>query len=157
MKKHPWTAKLEAMGPGGAWTCLRIPLDVPALFKTRARVSVRGSINGFPFRTSIFPMGDGCFFMMVNKAMQKGAAVKAGDRVRVVLEKDDAPRTVSVPRDLQKALRDHPEAGAAFKAMCYSHRKEYVDWITGAKQRETRERRIQKAILMIAERKRAKA
>ena len=147
---------LERMGPGGAWTCIRIPFDVEATFGSKARVSVKGTINGFAFRTSIFPDGDGTHFMMVNKAMQQGSRVKPGDAAQIVLEKDKAPRTLEVPKDLKDALATTPEAEARFDKMPFSHKKEYVEWIESAKRDETRARRIEKALLMIAASKRLK-
>src|SRR5678815_3162111 len=40
---------------------------------------------------------------------------------------------------------------AAFKAFPPSHRREYVEWLTGAKKEETRQRRLETAIAQIAE------
>jgi uncharacterized protein YdeI (YjbR/CyaY-like superfamily) len=57
-----------------------------------------------------------------------------------------------VPEDLKAALDD--EARAAFERLSYTHRKEYADWIEEAKQPETRERRVAKAVGMIREGKR---
>ena len=50
-----------------------------------------------------------------------------------------APRT---PAFLAAALRARPRAAAAFKALRPSHRREYIEWLTGAKTRETRDRRL---------------
>lgn len=36
-------------------TSITIPFDVEEAFGTRARVAVRGTLNGFPYRSSIFP------------------------------------------------------------------------------------------------------
>ena len=47
-----------------------------------------------------------------------------------------------VPADLAKALKTAPKAAAAFKALSTSHRNEYVEWITGAKQAATRAKRL---------------
>ena len=148
--------KIEPMGPGGAWTCLRIPFNVEEVFGSKARVSVKGTINGFDFRSSIFPMGDGTHFMMVNKTMQKGANIKSGDAVQVVLEKDTVPRSLQVPKDIKDALAENGEAKTCFEKMSYSHKKEYVDWIDSSKQEETRARRIEKALTMLATGKRLK-
>ena len=147
---------LEPMGPGGAWNCLMIPFNVAEAFGSKARVAVTGSINGFALRRSIFPTGDGHHFMMVNKAMQKGATVDLGDTVRVVLEKDSAPRTLEVPTDLEEALSRDEAARLSFDRMPYSHRKEYVDWIESAKREETRASRIERALPMLTEGKRLK-
>lgn len=156
MSKLEFEAEVIPMGPNGAWTCLKVPRDVPAVFGSRARIAVKGTINGFGIRTSIFPMGDGEFFMMVNKRMQKGAGVAKGDKVSLVIELDDAPRVIEVPEELKTALDKDPDATKAFDGMPYSHRKEYTDWIVEAKRQETRDRRVEKALTMIRDRKRLK-
>ena len=120
--------------------------DVQKAFGTRARVPVRVTINGYTFRSSIFPMGGGKHYMVVNKAGRTGAKVKAGDTVTGVMEKDDAPRVVKTPPDLARALKANPVAKAAWDKLSYSHRKEYAEAITDAKKPETRARRIEKAI-----------
>jgi hypothetical protein len=63
MKKLEFTVKLEGRGTSMSW--LNPPFDVVKVFGTRARVPVRGTINGFPFRSSLMPMG-GCHGMPVN-------------------------------------------------------------------------------------------
>ena len=47
------------MGPGKAWTCLVAPFSVEKAWGTRARVAIKGTVNGFNYRTSLFPMGGG--------------------------------------------------------------------------------------------------
>lgn len=143
-------AALEPAGDNGAWVVLKPPFRVEEAFGSRARVAVRGTINGFSFRTSLFPGGDGTHLMMVNKAMQKAAGVAAGDVVRVTMERDDEPRTVAVPAELAGALAAHPAARAAFDRLSPSHRREYADHVAGAKQAETRVRRAAKAVQALA-------
>lgn len=46
------------------------------------------------------------------------------------------------PADLSKALKATPKAAATFKALSTSHRNEYVEWITAAKQAATRAKRL---------------
>lgn len=130
-----------------------LPFDVSGAFGTRARVAVKGTINGFPFRSSIFPMGPtggGRFYMVVNREMREGAKVKGGDIAEFVMEKDDAPRTIETPAELVKALRANQAAKDAWDKLSYTHRKEYVQAIEEAKKPETRRRRIEKAIEMLA-------
>ena len=43
-----------------------------------------------------------------------------------------------VPADLMASLKANKKAQATFKNFSYSHRKEYVQWITAAKTEETR-------------------
>jgi hypothetical protein len=143
MKKLEFTVKLEGKGISVAW--LNAPFDVVKVFGTRARVPVRGTINGFPFRTSLMPMG-GCHGMAVNKTMRDGAGVEAGDTVYVVLERDQAERVVEVPPLLKKELAKSKTAQANWQKLSYSHRKEIALSIQEAKQEETRVRRLAKAM-----------
>lgn len=101
MKKLEFTVKLEGEdGSSVAW--LNAPFNVEKVFGTRARVPVCGTINGFPFRSSLMPMG-GCHGMAVNQTMRAGAGCKAGDAVNVVMERDQAERVVEVPPALKKS------------------------------------------------------
>lgn len=59
---------------------------------------------------------------------------------------------IAVPHDLQIALHDDPLAGDAFAALPFSHQREYVDWILGARTPETRARRIEKTLQIVRER-----
>jgi hypothetical protein len=58
------------------------------------------------------------------------------------------------PLVLVAALNKNRQALAAWEAFAPSHKREYIEWITGAKQEQTRARRLATAIAQIAERKR---
>lgn len=60
-------------------------------------------------------------------------------------------KSISVPADLAAALRKNKKASATFAAFSPSHRREYVEWITEAKQDATRRRRLATAIEWMAE------
>ena len=145
-----FTAKLEAEGEGRSWTILRLPFSVEKEWGSRGRVPVKGTLNGFAFRSSIFPFGNGTHHMMVNKQMQQGSGAGLGDRVRVVMEVDAEPRTVEVSADFAKALRKNAKAGAFFEKLPPSHKRAYVEAIEEAKKPETRARRIEQAIAILA-------
>lgn len=51
-------------------------------------------------------------------------------------------RPVRTPTDLAAALKKNQAAAATWKNFSYSHRKEYVEWITEAKRPETRAKRL---------------
>jgi ribosomal protein L11 len=142
-------ARLIARGPGGAWTFLEMPFSVEKEFSTKARVAVAGTMNGFAFQNSLMPNGDGTHSMMVSKALQAGAKAAAGDIVTVAIAIDRSERVVKVPPELKKALSTNETAAAAFKALSYSHRKEYAEWIASAKREETRVSRAEKSIAMV--------
>jgi uncharacterized protein YdeI (YjbR/CyaY-like superfamily) len=60
---------------------------------------------------------------------------------------------IRIPNDLRKALATNSRAQETFKNFSYSHKKEYVQWITEAKRLETRVKRIQKTLAMLSARK----
>jgi hypothetical protein len=144
--KQQFKARLRAHGPGGAWTFLYVPFNVEKTFGTRARVAVAGTMNGFAFRNSLLPLGDGTHRMAVSKEWQAGAKAAAGRMVAVYMDIDRSKRVVVVPIELRKALAGNKSAAKAFAAWSYSRRKELADWVGAAKQVETRLRRAQKAI-----------
>ena len=102
-----------------------------------ARPPVRGNLNGFQFRGRIAKYG-GEYMLGFRREIREGASVEAGDT---------EPRTVALPDDLAAALDE--EARATFDRMAYTHRREYVEWITEAKRPETRTRRVTKAAELI--------
>jgi hypothetical protein len=140
-----FTAVLQVEGKTA--TYIEVPLDVPAVFGGK-RVPVTGTINGFPFRSTIATYGDR-FYLPVNKGVREGAGASAGEAVAVELERDEAPRKVEIPDDLAEALKASPGARQAFTRLAYTHQKEYVSWITEAKRDATRLSRIEKTISML--------
>jgi len=130
-------------------TGITIPFDVEKTYGTRARVPVRGTINGFPYRSSIVPMG-GKYIMVVNKEIRANANARGGDPVSVTMERDDEPRIITPPTDLAHALKANKRAQAAWDKLSYTHQKEYARAVEDAKRPETRVRRIEKAIAELA-------
>jgi hypothetical protein len=68
-----------------------------------------------------------------------------------------APRTktekppLKAPASMLAAIRKNRKAHAAYEAFSPSHKREYIEWITGAKTDETRARRLATAVEWIAE------
>lgn len=132
-------------------TGITIPFDVEKVFGAK-RVPVKVSINGVEYRSTVVRMG-GKYVMIVPKIFRDAAGIKAGESVKVAMEKDTEKRTVEVPKDLAEALK---KAGLTdvFAKMSFTHQKEYVNAVNEAKKAETRIRRIEKTIEMLAEKKR---
>ena len=55
MKKLAFKVRLDGM-EGSSVAALSAPFSVEKVFGTKARVPVRGTINGFPFRSSLSAM-----------------------------------------------------------------------------------------------------
>ncbi len=60
-------------------------------------------------------------------------------------------RPLTVPADLANALKTHKAAAQTFEKLTPSQRREYVDWITGAKRVETRAQRLDTTLKWLAE------
>ena len=60
-------------------------------------------------------------------------------------------KPLPMPKDLAAALKKSKKAAANFEAFAPSHKREYIEWITGAKRDETRRTRIATAVEWIAE------
>jgi hypothetical protein len=156
MDRQEFEAAIEPMGPKEAWARIFIPFDVEHVFGTKSRVAVKGTLNGFPFRSSLFPEGDGRHYLYVNKGLREGARVQPGLPVRVELEMDSIPREAEIPEDMMIALAQNPAVEARFDKMALADKNETIEWIESARKPETRASRIEQAILLIQAGKRLK-
>lgn len=150
MSRRTFTATLEEGRGGGAF--VEIPFDVATTFGTRGRVPIKATFDGESYRGSIAPMG-GRHVLGVTKAIRRTIGKAIGDSIRVTVEADLEPRTVTVPPDFAAALARSKRIAQAFDGLSYTHRKEFVEWIDGAKKPETRARRISRALGMLRERR----
>jgi len=119
-----------------------VPFDVRAEWG-EARPPVAGTINGVPFRTRIAVYG-GQYVLGLTNAIRKQAGVVQGDEVEIELERDDAPREVEIPPELEAVLTG--DVRAAFDALSFTHRREYSEWVAEAKRPETRARRAAQTV-----------
>lgn len=134
------------MDAGGGGVFVNIPFDVNEVYGTRGRVKVKATIDGIHYRGSIMNMGTGCHILGILKEIRKKIGKEIGDYVSIVLEEDTEPRVVEIPDYFSDALNSFPDAKIIFENYSYSHKKEYIDWISSAKKPETRLSRIKKAI-----------
>ena len=74
------------------------------------------------------------------------------DGIKIIAgPKSAEKKELIVPDDLKKAIAKNKKAKEVFDNFSYSHRKEYVEWITEAKTEATREKRLASAIEMMQE------
>ena len=80
------------------------------------------------------------------------AGMKLNDEGVVVPKAKTAAKSgVTVPPELAKALAKNAKARAAFANFPPSHRRDYCEWISGAKQEATKIRRVEQAVEWIGE------
>lgn len=143
-------AGVESMGDHGAWAMVRFPLNVSKKLGSKARVAIKGSVNGFAIRTSAFPNGDGSHHIMFNKEMRAGAKAEIGDTVLVEVELDGVERAPLVPPELKKAIDSAPAAKKVWVTITPRAKEEWCQWIASAKKDETRVRRIETTVKRLA-------
>jgi hypothetical protein len=136
-------ATLERIQSRLGWTIIRIPFDVGKIWDTRGQLRVKGEINGFAFRTSLFPARGGGHLLLVNKAMQKGGDVRQGMSAQFRLEPDLAERVAAVPAELQRFFKEDASLRKWFATLNYSTRSEIGKWILQVKSPEARVRRAE--------------
>ncbi len=133
----------------GGGSRVEVPFDVRAEFG-EARPPVVGSVGGVEYRSRLMVYG-GRSYLGLTKALRSQAGVEVGDTVEVELRRDDAPREVAVPAELEAALAAAPQARARFDELSFTHRREYAQWIDQATRDETRARRASKAVERLLE------
>ncbi len=62
-----------------------------------------------------------------------------------------AQHSLEMPAYVMEALRANEQALRQFEAFSYSHKKEYLEWITGAKTEATRQKRLATMLEWLAE------
>jgi hypothetical protein len=135
---------IEAARGGGA--VVLVPVDVATALGGLKQMRVFGTIGGATeFRSSTMPYRGG-LYMGVHKATRDAAGVVIGEEIEVVISRDDSPRVLEMPPELDAALTAEPELRARFDRLSFSHRREYADSIAEAKRPETKARRLEAAL-----------
>lgn len=149
-----FNAKLLRPEAKAAWTFLLLPRSASAKLPTRGQTPVEGTLNGAAFLAVVDPDGQGSHWLKVSSRMSQAAGAAAGDTVRLEIMPSTKELEPKVPADLRKALAAVPKARATWTAITPAARRDWVHWITSAKQPETRTRRINNACDMLASGKR---
>jgi uncharacterized protein YdeI (YjbR/CyaY-like superfamily) len=138
-----FSAVLTRSGNTLNWVTIRIPFDAAKIWGRRGALRVKGEINGFAFKTSLFPTGDGHHFMVVNKQLQKGARVHAGMQADFRMEPDFEERVIAVVPELDRALRVSKRLQKFYQSLPPSTKQFVVRFVSQAKQPQTRSRRAE--------------
>lgn len=131
------------MESGLGWVIAHVPFDVREAWGAGGRPKVKGEINGFPFRTSLFPTSEGTHFVLVNKRMQRGAKVVAGIKAKFRLELDTEERVAALPAEMKRIFAEERALGRWHDKLTYSVKKWIADWVTQPKSADARTRRAE--------------
>jgi hypothetical protein len=134
----------------GGMSSIPVPFDPKAVFgKVRAPVKV--TLRGHAFHSTIFSM-HGRISIPLRASHCEAAGLAGTEKVKVRIELDTEPRTVKAPADLLKALKSGDGLMQRWKDLSFTHQREHVEAIEGARKPETRTRRIAAAMKMLRDR-----
>lgn len=114
--------------------------DTKKLFATDSKADAKG-MRGYKLKEGDV-INEKAFIDLVAQAVKLNqCGVKIGD----------SEEALDIPAEFKQCLENHEEAWKNWSKFSYCDQKEYVEWITDAKQEESRKRRIAKALEMIHE------
>jgi len=124
---------------------IRVPPEVLTALGQGRRVPVMVTIKAYTYRTTIAVYA-GRYYLGVRREVREAAGVVPGEQLTVALTYDAELRTVDLPDVMRSALQADPAAAAAFEKLSYTRKKEFIQWVTGAKQAQTQRRRMEQAM-----------
>lgn len=148
-----FSAKIYKLGIN---PCVDVPRRVSQAFGLRGYVRVKGLLNNQPIQATLVPKGDFTHRLFLNADMRKRAEIDVGDTARLVLDMDERPRIIPVPKELASAFKENPEASAAFDELTPSRRKEILAYLNWIKRPETLKRNIDRTIAMLLKQAKSK-
>jgi Domain of unknown function (DUF1905)/Bacteriocin-protection, YdeI or OmpD-Associated len=139
-------ATLENWAEGMDYCAVPVPAKITQTLGTTGPVLVMAQVNDSePFKVSLFPNGGGHHYIRIKAKVRKETETKTGDRIRVritVLDRAD----VTIPKDLMSALRAEGVT-EDFKSLPPGKQNFIVRRIDDAAKPETRDKRIQEAVV----------
>jgi uncharacterized protein YdeI (YjbR/CyaY-like superfamily) len=136
-------ATVERMRSRLNWTIIRVPFDAATVYGMRGQINVKGEINGFAFRTCLFPVKDGGHILLVNKKMQKAAGVRAGAVAEFRLQADTEKRVSSMPEQLKRLISSDRPLVRWYDGLNQSTRNDIAKWVGEPKSEAARVRRAE--------------
>jgi Bacteriocin-protection, YdeI or OmpD-Associated/Domain of unknown function (DUF1905) len=139
----------------GSWTFLVLPKNASVKLPSRGMIAVEGTINAVPFQAVLEPDGQKSHWLKVERKLREAAGAEPGDLVSLEIAPTADELEPTIPADLRKALAAAaPKTRELWSDITTNARRDWIHWISSAKQEETRARRIKNACSMLAAGKR---
>ena len=144
-KPQVFDAILEKGERSLGWTIARVPFSPADVWPEMIRLRVIGELNGFPFRTSLFPdpATPGKYFLLVNRKTQHGAGVALGSLGTFRLQPDLEDRPAELREELAALFDEEDGLRDWYDALSEYTRREIGKWISGVKSEEAQMRRCE--------------
>jgi hypothetical protein len=147
VKSQRFTAIVQPLPRGRGYVA--VPFDPDAVWGSKPRHPVSGTINGRGFR-AVIELHEGTPGLVLSPAwLRDCGGVHLGDSIEVEAV-PEGPQRGDLDEDIAAALEASPGAGAFFDGMAQFYRKAYLKWIDGTKRRpDERARRIAEMITLL--------
>lgn len=132
---------LERFSGKGGWTFVRLPISQLGNRNYFGMLKVSGKIDSMEFdQKTLMPMGDGCLFLPVSKDIRKKIEKEEGQRVQLVLYRDEVPN--DLPEELKDCLLDDPGKLDLFLKLELGDRKKWLELIYSSATEDQKAERI---------------
>lgn len=122
------------------------PFSVDEVYGTKEELLVQTTIDGFPYQGELTPLGDGYHALVIPREVRRAVGKTVGDELHVALRRDTSERVITLPEDLAAALAEAPAAFTFFKGLEKLEQRSYVRYLKGAKNPETRAKRLMETV-----------
>ena len=142
--------RFDVKGEKTSWSYIEIEASFAETIHATNKKSFRGkgTIDDIPFsQVALMPMGQGDYILPLNAAMRKSIGKKPGERVNLILEKDESEWMMNA--DLEACLHDTESLYQVFTALPTGHQRYFSIWIESTKNPELRADRIMKTIYAV--------
>lgn len=123
-------------------TVLVFPLEESRKLPSRGMVVIDGKIDGISFQSALEPDGRGSHWFEVPESLLKKLNKKKGSTVSLSIDVSEKWPDPNVPKDLKDALSASSKAHKLWEDITPNARWDWVRWIRGTQNDETRKRRI---------------
>lgn len=148
MKKYVFTTVIKQHKNLNA-AYVEFPYNVENEFGKKGQIKVVAKFDGHEYRGSLVKMKNLCHWIGITQEIRNIINKNPGDKVEVEIYQDSEPREIEIPDDLKKILSSDKNTEDFFNGLSFTHKKEYVRWITEAKKTETRNGRLAKTVQML--------
>jgi bifunctional DNA-binding transcriptional regulator/antitoxin component of YhaV-PrlF toxin-antitoxin module len=128
----------------GSWHYVDFPENAFDIFGKRGYIRIKGLINNRPFKSNLFPTGNGHHIITIPLKLQKQLGIKLHQEIELSVEEDFEEIIVEMPVELQEALDFDEEMAELFNKLSPANQKYQKKWINSGKHIETRINRVVK-------------
>ena len=140
MKRVKFKAKFtNAAEQGGGWHFLVVDRKIidKLGFEGKSKRVLCSIKASEPFACALMPWGD-FFYIMVNKLRRAELGLEVGDKVDVVLEKDESKYGMPMPEELQEVMNQDPEGNKLFDGLTAGKQRSMMYYISKIKEIDKR-------------------